>query len=124
MSILKFVAPDKEAIKNMPSDLLSELIVLNEVIPDHLKNLMMDNNRLFDRERRKFIHSLKRDDPILREMGKRRVESKKLLADDYIQKTLEYDLEFLEKYPQFKSLFKCINHMDDDANIVGSEPLP
>ena len=124
MSIIKFVAPDKEAIKNMPSDLLSELIVLNEVIPDHLENLIMNNNRLFDRERRKFIWGLKRDDPILREMGRRRME----LKDDYdghFQRDFEYDLEFLEKYPQFKSLFKCINHLDaDKIEVVGSEPLP
>ena len=50
------------------------------------------------------------------------------LKDDYdghFQRDFEYDLEFLEKYPQFKSLFKCINHLDAETNkVVGSEPLP
>ena len=68
MSIIKFVAPDKEAIKNMPSDLLSELIVLNDVIPQHLQTLIRNNNMAFHKGRKNFFHGLRRDDPILREM--------------------------------------------------------
>ncbi len=55
MSIIKFVAPDENAIKNMSSKLVSELIVLNDVIPQHLQTLIRNNNRLFDKGRRKFI---------------------------------------------------------------------
>lgn len=125
MSIVKSIEVDEEYVKNMPPVLLSELIILNEVIPNHLENLIMYNNRLFDMERRKFYRGLKRDDPILLEMGRRRGESNKLFADDRIQKDFEYDLEFLEKYPQFKPVVKYVNLIDTDkVKIIGNEPLP
>ena len=125
MSIVKSIEVDEEYVKNMPSDLLSELIVLNDVIPQHLQNWIRNSNMVFHKERKKFIHGLERDNPILLEMNRRRGESNKLFADERIQKDFEYDLEFLEKYPQFKPVVKHVNLIDTDkVKIIGNEPLP
>lgn len=124
MTTLKFSMFNVDFIKNMPSELLSELITLNDAIPSNLRVCVGNHNTLFDKERRKFIRGLTRNNPIMIAMAKERGKSRKMDVNTLINYSTELDLEFIEKYPQFREIIKGIEYCDEYLNTIKVEHFP
>ena len=122
MVILRYTRCDKEFIKNMPSKLLAELIVLDDVIPDDLQSALIRNNELFNNERR---HVIYRNNDICIKTDEIRAEKYQLGIDDYLNYETDENIEFIKKYPQFKPIVDHIELRDTDDlhNILDTIPI-
>lgn len=120
--ILKYTRCDKDFIKNMPSKLLAELIVLDDIIPDDLQSALIRNNELFNNERR---HVIYRNNDLCIKTDELRYEKYQLSTYDYLNYETDENIEFIKKYPQFKRIVDHIELRDtnDLYNILDTIPI-
>ena len=110
-----------EYIKNIPKEILDELINLNDVIPDNITRQLSRNIPIFGEKRSNYVYN---NNDLMGEYQYNRARIKS--SDDYdiIQKeNFNFALEFLDKYPQFKKLVKGINYYNKDLEVVRFEEL-
>ena len=121
MAIIKFAKLDIDLIKNLPSDMKSELIVFEDVIPDGIMNSLYVNDPFYKKERSEFLNY--RPD-ILKKMYHVRGKRKKLSENDHWSniKTNE-KIQFVKNYPQFKKLIKHIEFKDENRNTIKVVPI-
>ncbi|WP_304093186.1 hypothetical protein [Methanobrevibacter ruminantium] len=123
MDIIKFTILDFDLIKSLPSIVLSELILLEDVIPDGIMSTIYFHNPVFKKERSSFLNH--RPD-ILRKMYFARSNKERLLEKENIF-NIETDenVEFINKYPQFKPLIDHIEFCDgDDPELSTIKVVP
>ena len=122
MTILRYTRCDKEFIKNMPSNLLVELITLEDVIPDDLSSALFINNEIYQKERRQFVY---RNNQIHEKIHIIRAEKYQLGIDDYLNYETDENIDFIKKYPQFKPIIDNIEYRDtrDIHSIVNNVPI-
>lgn len=123
MDVLKFTILNFDLIKNLPSVIMSELILLEDVIPDGIMSTMYFHNPVFKKERSSFLNH--RPD-ILRKMYFARSNKERLLEKENIF-NIETDenVEFINKYPQFKPLIDYIEFCEwDGDDLVTLKVVP
>ena len=110
-----------EYIKNIPKEILDELINLNDVIPDNITRQLSRNIPIFEEKRSNYIYN---NSNLMGEYQYNRARIKS--SDDYniIQKeNFNFALEFLDKYPQFKKIVKGIKYYNESLKVVRFEEL-
>lgn len=106
MNVMKFPRYNEELMKNLPKDMLLELITLEDVIPDTISSFLDRNNPTYKKERGLFLDY---NMDIVHKMYAERGRWKRVNKEDPEESYIYADIEFIERYPQFKSL---INHIE------------
>ena len=123
MRIFKIARYNEELMKNLPNDLLAELITLEDVIPDNISLFLDKNNHIYNKERSLFLEYHM---DIVHKMYAARAKIKELLKTDDSADFYAV-LEFIEKYPQFKILVDHVEyndlHKDLEDSIVKNVPI-
>ena len=99
---VKSVITDHELIKNMPEDMLNELIYLEDIIPDDLYSVLAWWNHDYAKAREDFLYTRPN---LLYDMQMERFKRENLNISEKYDFMAEETLRFFEKYPQFKDLF-------------------
>ena len=121
MELLKFTRFTEEFIKNLPSDMLSELIVLEDVIPDDIMATMYMLNLFYKKERNEFLEY--RPD-LIQKMHAARYKRKELAKEeDIVNVRTDENVQFIKDYPQYKQLIDHIEFRDKDLNIIKVVPI-
>ena len=118
MTIIRYVRYDIDFIKNMPANLLDELIILDEPIPDNFQSWILDHNPNFRKERTEFIG---RHNKILEQTWETRYKTDKLIKKsvrEYLEFECDEDIEFVKKYPQFKPIISHIEFWDNETEVI------
>ncbi len=121
MPLTKFTKLNVELIRNLPSDMKSELILLEDVIPDGILTSLCVNDPFYDKERSDFLN---RRPDLLKKMyavrGKRRRLNN---LDDRLNFEVDEKVQFVKDYPQFKQLIESIIFEDKSGNVVKVVPI-
>ena len=121
MSLTKFTKLNVELIKNLPSAMKAELIVLEDVIPDGILTSLCVNDPFYDKERMDFLNH--RPDLLERMYIAR---GKKDRIDDFkewVNYEADEKVQFVKDYPQFKQLIESIIFEDGNGNVVKVVPI-
>lgn len=125
---------DIEFVKNMPADLLAELITFDDVIPDGINGQLRHWNKTFCEERGK-VTNYKIEDP---EYYEKKLDMRYgWRPDDFEQRDDDINLmdeedirqacEFLIQYPKYKCLLKSILYYtfnkEDTLDLVYEQPF-
>ena len=121
MSYVKFTQLNVELIKNLPSSMKSELIILEDVIPDGIMASLCANDPFYKKERNDFLEY--RPD-ILKKMYVSRGKRRRLNnLEDRLNFEVDEKVQFVKDYPQFKQLIESIIFEDKSGNIVKEIPI-
>lgn len=121
MSFIKSTKLNGELIRNLPSAMKSELIVLEDVIPDGIMASLYANDPFYKKERHDFLNF--RPD-LLEKMYIARGKRKRLDdIDDRINFETDEEVQFIKDYPQFKQLIESIIFRDKSWNVVKVVPI-
>ncbi|SEL22730.1 hypothetical protein SAMN05216439_0208 [Methanobrevibacter gottschalkii] len=116
MEYSRFTKLNLELIKNLPSDMQSELIHLEDVIPDDIMATIYFHDSVYKKERHDFLNH--RPD-LLQEMYQLRHQKRKACEnDDFINVETDLNIQFIKKYPQFKQLIECIEYWDESLKVI------
>ena len=123
MDAIKFTILDFDLIKNLPSVIMSELILLEDVIPDGIMVPMYFHNPIFKKERHAFLNH--RPD-ILQKMYFARHDRERLAKKNDVQNVkTDENIKFIKKYPQFKPLIDHIEFCDwDGSDLLTLKVVP
>ena len=124
MHVLKYPRYNEELMKNLPADMLAELITFEDVIPDNLSYFLGENNPIYKKERSLFLEYHME---IVHKMYAARKKWDEIYESDYENFFTYADLEFIEKYPQFKPLLDYIEYCrfndDHTHEIIREVPI-
>ena len=121
MPLVKSTKLNGELIRNLPSAMKAELIILEDVIPDGIMASLYANDSFYKKERHDFLDH--RPD-LLEKMYIARGKRKKLGdIDDRINFETEDEVQFIKDYPQFKQLIESIIFRDKGGNVVKVVPI-
>ena len=121
MSFVKSTKLNGDLIRNLPSAMKAELIVLDDVIPDGILNSLCVNDSFYEKERMDFLNH--RPD-LLEKMYIARGKRKRLDdIDDRINFETDDEVQFIKDYPQFKQLIESIIFRDKSWNVVKVVPI-
>ena len=119
--VFKFTLLNFDFIENLPSNILSELIVLEDVIPDVIMVPMYFHNPLYEKERNNFLEY--RPD-LLEKMYQARADRERLSEkEERINIKTDENIHFIKKYPQYMQLINSVEYTDDDFNTVKVVPI-
>lgn len=119
--VFKFTLLNFDFIENLPSNILSELIVLEDVIPDGIMVPMYFHNPLYEKERNNFLEY--RPD-LLEKMYQARADRERLSEkEERINIKTDENIHFIKKYPQYMQLINSVEYTDDDFNTVKVVPI-
>lgn len=121
MEYVRFTKMNLDLIKNLPSAMQAELIILEDAIPDDIMNAIYFHDSFYKKERNDFLNY--RPD-ILQKMYHLRNQKKELCENEYfINVCTDLNVQFIKKYPQFKQLIEGIEYRDDERNVVKVVPI-
>ena len=120
MELARCIKINRGFVKNLPNHVRSELIILDDVIPDGINASLRSNDSIFNKERGYFISF---NEDILQKMYDARAKVRFIPGLDGVDKRTEQAIEFIKKYPQFKQLIESIDYVDGDFNIVKVVPI-
>lgn len=127
MPLIRITKLNGELLRNLPSDMQAELITLDDAIPDGIMPALYANDPFYKKERTKFLGP--RDD-IREKMYLARGRREELSENDPVYDSVsarinietDEDIEFVKKYPQFKSLIEGVGYWDH-CNLVKFVPI-
>ncbi len=121
MSYVKYTQLNVELIKNLPPSMKSELIILEDVIPDGIMASLYANDPFYKKERHDFLDH--RPD-LLKKMYIARGKRNKLNnLEDRLNFEVDEKVQFVKDYPQFKQLIEAIIFEDKSGNVVKEIPI-
>lgn len=121
MELIRFTKVNIDFMKNLPSNIQSELIVLEDVIPDGILRPLFFHDPFFNKERRSFLNY--RPD-ILKKMYQVRNDRERLAEkENIINLWTDENIEFIKKYPQYKQLISGIIFRDENRATVKVVPI-
>lgn len=110
-----------ELIKNLPSDMQSELISLEDDIPDDIMATIYFHDSVYKKERSDFLNH--RPD-LLEKMYQIRHQKRKACEnEDFINVETDMNIQFIKKYPQFKQLIEGIEYRDENFKVIKFVPI-
>ena len=119
--VFKTIQYNTDFMKNIDDELLNGLIYLNDNIPDDLQNRLTRNISGFRKSRREFVYY--HEDILKKIWDQRYVIDSCNGVDATMEKKIEFVMEFIEKYPQFKKFVKGINYYNKNLEVVSFEEL-
>lgn len=121
MEYNRFTKLNLALIKNLPSDMQSELICLEDTIPDDIMATIAFHDSVYKKERYNFLNY--RPD-LLQDMYQLRYQKRKACEnEDFINVETDINIQFIKKYPQFKQLIEGIEYWDENLNVVKFVPI-
>lgn len=121
---MKYTRYNEEFMRNLPAGMLAELITFEDVIPDFLSYSLGENNPTYKKERSLFLEYHM---DIVHKMYAARGRRDEIRESNYDVLFIYEDLEFIEKYPQFKPLIDHIEYHrfndDDTDEIIREVPI-
>ena len=121
MEYVKFTKLNLDLIKNLPSAMQAELIILEDAIPDDIMATIYFHDPFYKKERNEFLEY--RPD-LLQKMYQLRHKKRRLSEKEYvINVETDMNVQFIKDYPQFKQLIEGIEYRDEDRNVVKVVPI-
>ncbi|WP_296857977.1 hypothetical protein [uncultured Methanobrevibacter sp.] len=128
MLLTRYAQLNGDLIRNLPSDMKSELIIFEGVIPDAIMSSLYANDSFYKKERSEFLNY--RDD-VREKMYYARGRREELANNDpdydsvSARINIETDecIDFVKEYPKFKPLIESIIYEDQDLNVVKVVPI-
>lgn len=117
---LKITKFNMHLIKNLSPSMRSELILLDDVIPDEIMSTIYCHDSIYKKERHNFLNY---HEDILQKMYEFRGKRKYLYSQGNFNAGTDENIQFIKKYPKYKQLIESIDYVDDDFNIVKSIPI-
>ena len=106
MELIRFTKVNIDFMKNLPSNIQSELIVLEDVIPDGILRPLFFHDPFFNKERSSFLNY--RPDILKKMYQVRNDRERSSEKENIINLWTEENIEFIKKYPQYKQLISSI----------------
>ena len=110
-----------DLIKNLPSAMQAELIILEDAIPDDIMTTIYFHDPFYKKERSDFLNH--RLDLIQKMHGLRHQKSERIKKEDFVNVVTDMNVQFIKKYPQFKQLIEGIEYRDDALEVVKVVPI-
>ena len=121
MEYVRFTKLNLDLIKNLPSAMQAELIMLEDAIPDDIMATIYFHDSFYKKERNEFLDC--RPD-LLQKMYQLRHQKRRLCEKDYfINVETDINVQFIKDYPQFKQLIDGIEYRDENRNVVKIVPI-
>ena len=121
MELRRFTRMNTDFMKDLPPQILSELIVFEDVIPDGIMSAIMHQNPIYNKERSHFLNY--RPD-LLEKLYVARGNRRRLSKEqNSINVDTDENIAFVKKYPQYKQLIESIVFKDNERNIVKVVPI-
>ena len=128
MLLTRYAQLNGDLIRNLPSDMKSELIIFEGVIPDAIMSSLYANDSFYKKERSEFLNY--RDD-VREKMYYARGRREELANNDpdydsvsaWINIETDECIDFVKEYPKFKPLIESIIYEDQDLNVVKVVPI-
>ena len=121
MEYVRFTRLNLDLIKNLPSVMQTELIILDDAIPDDIMATIYHHDSFYKKERSDFLNH--RPD-LLQKMYQLRHHKRRLCENEYfINVETDMMVQFIKDYPQFKQLIEGIEYRDENRNIVSFVPI-
>lgn len=117
---LKITKFNMHLIKNLSPSMRSELILLDDVIPDEIMSTIYCHDSIYKKERHDFLNY---HEDILQKMYEFRGKRKYLYSQGNFNVGTDENIQFIKKYPKYKQLIESIDYVDDDFNIVKVVPI-
>lgn len=121
MEYVKFTKMNLDLIKNLPSAMQAELIILEDAIPDDIMTTIYFHDPFYKKERSDFLNH--RLDLIQKMHGLRHQKSERIKKEDFVNVVTDMNVQFIKKYPQFKQLIEGIEYRDDALEVVKVVPI-
>ena len=121
MVYVKFTKMNLDLIKNLPSAMQAELIILEDAIPDDIMTTIYFHDPFYKKERSDFLNH--RLDLIQKMHGLRHQKSERIKKEDFVNVVTDMNVQFIKKYPQFKQLIEGIEYRDDALEVVKVVPI-
>lgn len=121
MEYVKFTRMDVDLMTNLPSDMMDELVTLEDVIPDDIMSALYRFNKFYKRQRHDFLNY--REDLLQRMYVARRKRRRLARTGDIINIHTDENVQFVRDYPQFKNLIDHIEFCDDNLDTVKVVPI-
>ena len=121
MEYVRFTKLNLDLIKNLPTAMQAELIILEDAIPDDIMATIYFHDSFYKKERNDFLDH--RPD-LLQKTYQLRHQKRRLCEEEYfINVETDLNVQFIKDYPQFKQLIESIEYMDEDRNLVKVVPI-
>lgn len=121
MEYVRFTKLNLDLIKNLPSAMQAELIILEDAIPDDIMATMYFHDSFYKKERHDFLNH--RPDLLQKMYSLRHQKSERIKKEYFINVVTDMNVQFIKKYPQFKQLIEGIEYRDDERNVVKVVPI-
>ena len=121
MEYVKFTKMNLDLIKNLPSAMQAELIILEDAIPDDIMTTIYFHDPFYKKERSDFLNH--RLDLIQKMHGLRHQKSERIKKEDFVNVVTDMNVQFIKKYSQFKQLIEGIEYRDDALEVVKVVPI-
>ena len=112
----KFTQFNLDLIKNLPSDMINELIFLEDVIPDGIGSTIAFHDEFFKKGRGDFINY--RPDILSKMYKARALRKERAETEGIINTRTDENVNFIKKYPQFKRLIDSIAFENNDSEVI------